>query len=412
LRHVLAVISGATPESGEAEYWDGEIPWVTPEDVSGVKPGYRLRETRRSISRGGYESCGTTLAPKDSIVLTKRAPIGQLAVLDIDACSNQGCLLLTPKRATDSRFFYYLLLTQSPWLQILGRGSTFMELSVDDLKSFPLPVPDLAEQRAIADYLDRETARLDALVAAKQRLLELLAEKHRALITRAVTRGLNPDAPLRESGFSWLGPIPSHWGIIKLKHIAAISYGVGDELDKSLTSGVPLISLPNVSLDGTLDLTGLGWAALNESEKMQLLLNKGDLLFNWRNGSSEHLAKTAYFEADGEFTHVGFLLRIRFDLSRFESRFYQAFLNALRVRGFFLYSRAMVNNTFNQTELANLPVVVPPLLEQRAIVAHISAETAKLDALREAAERTTGLLKERRAALIAAAVTGKIKSIS
>lgn len=134
------------------------------------------------------------------------------------------------------------------------------------------------------------------------------------------------------------------------------------------------------------------------------------MLFNWRNGSAQHLAKTAYFDTEGEFTHVGFLLRIRFDLSAFESRFYQAFLNALRATGFFLYSRAMVNNTFNQTELENLPVVIPPLSEQQAIVAHIERETGRLEALRSATERTIALLKERRAALIAAAVTGPLDS--
>ena len=129
-----------------------------------------------------------------------------------------------------------------------------------------------------------------------------------------------------------------------------ISYGVSDELNKSLTSGTPLISLPNVDIEGTLSLTNLGWADLDEEERPALLLKPGDLLFNWRNGSSEHLAKTAYFDAEGDFTHVGFLLRIRFNLRYFESRFYQALLNALRATGFFLYSRAMVNNTFNQTK--------------------------------------------------------------
>ena len=293
-------------------------------------------------------------------------------------------------------------------LELSATGVTRFGLPKDAIGKLLLPIPPPERQDAIADFLDRETTKIDALIAAKERLLRLLAEKRKALITHSVTLGLNPDTPFRDSGFSWLGQIPAHWKVIKLKHIAAISYGFGDELDKSLTSGVPLISLPSVSIDGSLDLTELGWADLAESEKSALLLKRGDLLFNWRNGSSRHLAKTAYFDAEGDFTHVGFLLRIRFNLSQFESRFYQAFLNALRVTGFFLYSRAMVNNTFNQTELANLPVVVPPIAEQRTIVAHIKRETAKLDALREATERTIGLSKERRAALIAAAVTGNI----
>jgi type I restriction enzyme, S subunit len=319
--------------------------------------------------------------------------------------------VLSPGPELDGRFLYYI--TKSSSFKRLGEAAMTgaagqKRVPEEFVRNFRVGLPSLLQQHAMADFLDRETAKIDALIVAKERLLGILTEKRRALITHAVTRGLNPDAPLCDSGFSWLGQIPADWNVIKLKHIAAISYGFGDELDKSLTSGVPLISLPNVSIDGALDLTDLGWADLTESEKSTLLLKRGDLLFNWRNGSSQHLAKTAYFDADGDHTHVGFLLRIRFDLNKFEALFYQAFLNALRVTGFFLYSRAMVNNTFNQTELANLPVVVPPIAEQRTIVSHIKKETAKMDAMRDATEKTIGLLKERRAALIAAAVTGQI----
>ena len=221
-------------------------------------------------------------------------------------------------------------------------------------------------------------------------------------------RGLDTRAPLCDADVASLDEIPAHWATNRLKFIAQISYGVGDELDKSLTSGVPLISLPNVDIEGLLHLEELGWADLSESEKSPLLLRKGDLLFNWRNGSSAHVGKTAYFDAEGEFTHVGFLLRIRFDQSRYEPRFFQALLQTLRATGYFLYTRAMVNNTFNQTELGNLFVVVPTLAEQRAIVTYIATETVKLDAMRAATDRTIDLLKERRAALIAAAVTGQL----
>lgn len=228
------IISGATPESDKPEYWNGDIFWVTPEDVGRIKTGYWLRETKRTVTMEGYNSCGTTIAPRDSIILTKRAPIGQLAVLDTDACSNQGCLLLTTKSRTDSRFFYYFLSAESSSLQALGRGSTFMELSVDDLKTLHIPVPNLEEQQTIADHLDRETAKLDALIAAKERLLGLLAEKRRALITRAVTRGLNPDIPMRDSGIPWLGQVPEDWKIERLKfHLCRIEQGWSPQCDNT-----------------------------------------------------------------------------------------------------------------------------------------------------------------------------------
>ena len=359
-------------------------------------------------SNGPYSAYYRTNTRAPAIIVGRKGSYGKVNWSDV-ACFASDTTFFLDESTTrhDLRWIFWLLQTLR-----LDEGS--VETAVPGLNrenayENEVFVPPLTEQQAIAGYLDRETGRLDALVAEKERWLELLAEKRRALITRTVTRGLNPAAPLRDTGLPWLDHIPKHWEVKKIKYFAGISYGVGDELDKSLTSGVPMISLPNVDIEGTLHLEELGWANLSPTERIPLLLRKGDLLFNWRNGSSAHVGKTAYFDAEGEFTHVGFLLRIRFDLSQHEPRFFKAFLQTLRATGYFLYTRAMVNNTFNQTELENLHAVVPPLAEQRAIVAYIGSATAKLDGLRATAERTIALLKERRAALIAAAVTGKIK---
>ncbi len=383
------------------------IPAIQETGDGAVEDGAEIESDKISLSGG--ELLVSKLNPRKGCVLLAKQQ--SLPIV----CSTEFVPLVA-RPTFDARFAFYVyssvLVRELISATVQSVTRSHQRANPEDISKIWLPIPPLAEQRAIADFLDRETERLDALVAQKERLLELLAEKRRALVTRAVTRGLNPAAPLRDSGLPWLGQIPAAWKLNRLKFIAQISYGVGDELDKSLTSGVPLISLPNVDIEGSLHLEELGWANLSESEKASLLLRKGDLLFNWRNGSSAHVGKTAYFDAEGEFTHVGFLLRIRFDLSRYEPRFFQAFLQTLRATGYFLYTRAMVNNTFNQTELGNLYVVVPSLDEQRTIVAHIAAETAKLDALRAAAERTMGLLKERRAALIAAAVTGRIDAIS
>jgi type I restriction enzyme S subunit len=410
VKYVCRFAGGGTPDKGNIEYWNGEIPWVSPKDMKSSE----IVDTEDHITKAGLDSSATKLVEIGAVLIVMRSGILRhsipVAINRVPVTLNQDMRALIPAPILEPRYLARLIEGhQHQLLDVWSKeGTTVESLESDLVADTEIAIPPLIEQRAIADYLDRETARLDGLVAAKERVLGLVAEKRRALITHAVTRGFDSGVLLRDSGIPWLGEIPAHWEVIKLKHIAIVSYGVSDELDKSLTSGTPLISLPNVDIDGTLSLMDLGWADLDEEEKPGLLLKPGDLLFNWRNGSSEHLAKTAYFDAEGEFTHVGFLLRIRFDLHHFESRFYQALLNALRATGFFLYSRAMVNNTFNQTELGNLSVVVPPLPEQRAIVAHISAQTAKLDALRLATERTIALLKERRAALIAAAVTGQI----
>jgi type I restriction enzyme S subunit len=409
VKHLSTIYSGGTPDRENRDYWDdGTIPWLN----SGEVNQWLITVPSTYITEAGFQNSSAKWIPMHALVMAlagQGKTKGMVAQLGIETTCNQSMAAIVPGQRVHPRFMQWWLHANYETIRNLAGGEQRDGLNLEIVGNIPCPVPSTTTQVAIADYLDRETARLDALVATKELVLALLAEKRRALITRAVTGGLDPDARRRDSGISSLGEIPAHWTTNRLKFIAEISYGVGDELDKSLTSGVPLISLPNVDIEGLLHLDELGWADLNEAEKAPLLLRKGDLLFNWRNGSSAHVGKTAYFDAEGEFTHVGFLLRIRFDQSRYEPRFFQALLQMLRATGYFLYTRAMVNNTFNQTELGNLSVVVPALAEQRAIVAYITTETTKLDAMRASTERTISLLKERRAALVAAAVSGHIE---
>ncbi|EQD49884.1 type I restriction-modification system, S subunit [mine drainage metagenome] len=195
LRFLFETKSGATPTSGVEEYWDGDINWVTPEDLGKLSDRY-VRETRRRITEEGYKNSGVGLAPPGSIVLSKRAPIGQTAILGVPSTCNQGCFLLTKLDGVDERFYYYAMIHLRPALEALGRGSTFMELSADDLRSVPMPFPSEANQHLIANYLDRETTRIDGLIAEKERMLALLEEKRAALISRVVTRGLDPQIRL------------------------------------------------------------------------------------------------------------------------------------------------------------------------------------------------------------------------
>lgn len=289
-----------------------------------------------------------------------------------------------------------------------SKGTTRQILTRQDFRNIWVVLPLFTEQRNIAAYLDRQTAKIDALIAKKQRLLDLLAEQRAALISHAVTKGLDPAAPMKDSGVQWLRDVPAHWEARQFKHVAEISYGLTLELDRTETEGTCILSLPNVTKAGQLVLDDVPKTPLTPEQKKRLLLRKGDLLFNWRNGSADHVGKTAYFDAEGEYTHVSFLLRLRFDPSKFDSRYYQMFLNNLRNTEFFSSSKTRVNTTYNQTELGRLEIVVPPLPEQRAIAVYLDRETAKIDALIAKVRQAIETLKEYRTALISAAVTGKI----
>ena len=194
LKRPFRVVNGSTPKSGEPDNWDGDIPWVTPEDLGKMSQRV-LNEPARYITRMGYESCGTRMVGAGSLILSTRAPIGHIAISGIPVCTNQGCRSLVFRHSGNETYFYFQLHAARPVLEAAGRGSTFSELAKEHLESVAFSVPPLDEQRAIAAFLDRETVKIDGLVTRKERLIKLLQEKRAALITRAVTQGLDPQRP-------------------------------------------------------------------------------------------------------------------------------------------------------------------------------------------------------------------------
>jgi type I restriction enzyme S subunit len=277
-------------------------------------------------------------------------------------------------------------------------GVSYPAINASELGDIPIDLPSLQEQQAIAKYLDRETARLDELVAAKERLLEILAEKRRALITRAVTCGLNPNAPVRDSGVAWIGKMPAHWEIERARWL----FSERDE--RSETGEEELLTVSHIT----------GVTPRSEKEVYMFeaettegykICHAGDLIINtlwaWMGAmgvSPVHgIVSPAYhvYVAGGRLDPNFVDALVRIPVFAQEATRYSKGVWSSRLR---LYPEGFFEIWFP----------VPPLDEQRMIVNHIASETTKLDHLHTAAERTIALLKERRAALIAAAVTGKI----
>jgi type I restriction enzyme, S subunit len=279
LKSEFSVINGATPRSDQAEYWGGDIAWITPEDLGALNHD-TITVTRRSLTTEGYVSCGTRIAPIGSIVLSTRAPIGHVALLGMDACCNQGCRILSPRSKIAAKYAYYQLVAAREVLRSLGTGSTFTELNRDKVASFSMAVPDVAEQRTIAGFLDRETAKIDALVEKKERLIELLREKRAALISHAVTKGLDPDVPMKDSGVEWLGEVPLHWGIKRLKYVAPeVTVGIVVTPAKYyVDDGVPCLRSLNVREDG-LRSESLVYISIESNTMLRKsMICKGDIV--------------------------------------------------------------------------------------------------------------------------------------
>ena len=284
-------------------------------------------------------------------------------------------------------------------LELATNGVTRFGLPKSEIGAMRLPVPPLEHQLAIADFLDHETARMDALVMAKQRVLDILAEKRKAIVATAVTRGLDPKVRLRDSGVPWLGEIPEHWKTKRMKYLFRL---VADKAP--LDNDFELLSLyTDIGVKPRRELEERGNKASTTDEYW--LVQPGDLIVNkllaWMGafGVSSYSGVTspAYDilrpQAAVEPFYYHHLFRCGVATTEVRARSYG--IMDMRLRLYF-------------DRLGDMYVPCPDFEEQQAIVEYIAHETARIDAVRAATERTIELLKERRSALIAAAVTGQI----
>ena len=316
---------------------------------------------------------------------------------------------LVTRPGFDRRYAYYVYSSlparASISSSVTSATRSHQRASPEDITKLWLPVPPLDQQRTIADYLDRETAQLDALIAEKERLLRLLDEKRRALITRAVTRGLDPSVPFRDSGTPWLGKVPTHWRRCHLKRaLDSADYGISESVDSS--GRVAVLRMGDIR-DGEIDYTRIGYVSdVDEA----LLLQPGDLLFN-RTNSMDQIGKVAIFRGYPHcpVSFASYLVRLRCS-PRVLPEFLNWYLNSVYAQS---WGRAHALPAIGQANLSPnrhgyLPVALPPATEQRLIMSSISASSQRLRAVHSATQNTVALLKERRSSIVAAAVTGQI----
>ena len=241
VKFCFSLVNGSTPDSSDYDCWDGDIRWITPADMSDTGT---ISQGERFITKYGYNSCGTTLLPAGSIVISSRAPIGKINITTAELCTNQGCKSLI--RTADNRYFYYLFLAGQNELSLLGRGTTFLELSTYDLNEFGIVIPAEDEQKAIADFLDKECAQIDSINADLEKQIELLQQYKKSLITETVTKGLDKSVPMKDSGVEWTSKIPCHWEIKRFKYLCEYITDGSHFSPETADEGYPYIKAADV----------------------------------------------------------------------------------------------------------------------------------------------------------------------
>lgn len=406
ITHAMDLIgSGTTPKSDNLEYYDGDVLWVT---TSELRESY-IYDTKQKVTDSAIQDYSALKKyPINSIAIAMYgATIGRLGILAKEATFNQACCVFSGSKVLNHKFLYYWLWMRRPILISLSNGGGQPNLSQDDLKKLKLALPPMDEQKIIADFLDKRLAQVDALIAKQETLLEKLAEQRVALISHAVTKGLNPDVEMKESGVEWLGEVPSHWIDTKFKYYVYFQEGPGILAVDFRAEGVPLIRISGLK-DNTVTLNGCNFL---DEEKVKetwnhFKLTKKDMIISASASLSEACDVTD--EAIGAIPYTG-LIKVRPQQESLLKSYLKIFLSSR-----FFYEQVSILQTgatiqhYGPAHLRQISILVPPIEEQARIVEHVEKTVNEINALTSKVVRTIETLREYRSTLITQVVTGKI----
>jgi type I restriction enzyme, S subunit len=286
-------------------------------------------------------------------------------------------------------------------------GGLRQSMKFSDVKRLPTLSPPLAEQQAIATFLDRETGKIDALIAEQQRLVELLAEKRQAVISHAVTKGLNPNAPVKDSGIEWLGEVPKHWGCMPMKYLVQLrSGGTPSKERRDYWDGsIPWASGKDMKVE-TLSDTEDHITELAVEQGVATLIEQNSVLVVVR---GMILARTFPVALTDKKMAINQDLKAVIAGAKLQPAFLAWYLRGTADESLRRLDEAAHGTKALRMEAwTSMDIALPPLSEQADIANFLGRTTSQLDTLTTEANRAIALLKERRSALISAAVTGKI----
>ena len=398
--------SGTTPTAGSEEYYtNGTINWINTGDLNdGI-----LTSCKKKITELAFDKFSTLkIYPKGTLLIAMYgATIGKTAILDFEACTNQACCALADSKIFHSKYVFYWFLSSKTDIINLSYGGGQPNISQEIIRFLKLPSPTLLEQTAIADYLDEKTAQTDKLIAEKRRLIELLKEERLGVINQAVTRGINRNAKLKPSGIAWLGDIPEHWEVKRLKFITKIKYGLGQPPNQK-DDGLPLIRATNIERGRIVEKDLLFVDPEDIPYDRDPILKENDIIVV-RSGAYTADSAIIPKKFDGAIAGYDMVLRVYKD-----SPFFIAFCllsNYVLINQLYLERLRAAQPHLNKEELGETLIMLPPIEEQKQIVEFIETATGKIDATIATIEKEIGFLREYRTALISEVVTGKIKVV-
>ena len=404
--HLTPLKRGASPRPIDDPVYfddDGEYCWTRIADVTASKM-YLENSTQRLSDIGS--SLSVKLQP-GSLFLSIAGTVGKPCITAIKACIHDGFVYF-PELAIPPKFLFYVFAGEQAY-KGLGKFGTQLNLNTETVGGIAIGVSSPVEMQNIVEYIDHETAKIDTLIEKQQQLIKLLKEKRQAVISHAVTKGLNPDAPMRDSGVEWLGEVPAGWEVKRLKQIAILQSGIpkGNDMSGKQSITVPMLRVTNVQ-DGYLNLSDVHMIDIEPDQLNRYSLKAGDLLMN-EGGDNDKLGRGAVWEDKiSPCIHQNHVFAIR--PLKIQPEWLAVVTRSEYAKYHFYRVAKQSTNlaSISSTNIKETPIVVPPAEERSEIIEFVKQGDRKFSLLEGGCLSQILLLKERRTALISAAVTGKI----
>lgn len=392
---------------------DGSETLLSVSEYFGVKPRQDNIDEGEYLTRAatleGYKKC----AVNDFVMNIMLAWKTGHGVTKYDGIVSPAYSVFRNAREISPDYFHYLLRTKLYTTEFKTKSTGVIDsrlrLYPESFGTVELIFPPVWEQKKITEFLDHETAKIDRLIEKQQQLIELLKEKRQAVISHAVTKGLDPTVKMKGSGVEWLGEVPEHWVVRRLKHTSHIQSGIpkGKDLTGKQTISVPMLRVANVQ-DGYLDLRDVHEILIEPELLQRYSLKHGDVLMN-EGGDNDKLGRGAVWEsAIDPCIHQNHVFAIR--PYSIEPGWLDLLTRASYAKFYFFRVAKQSTNlaSISSTNIGETPLLIPPESERKAIMEYVDLKSQAFEKLESKCAEQVVILQERRTALISAAVTGKI----
>ncbi len=335
----------------------------------------------------------------------------RVAQVNEEGAITSAYISLRPTNIACPKYYTYFLKSMDSKKMFHGMGTGIrLTLSYNELKNQFIPRPSIEEQEAIANYLDAATSKIDEAIAQQQKMIDLLIERKQIIINNAVTKGLGPNVPMKDSGVEWIGKIPEHWEVRKLGTIGSTINGVSHD-SSYFGEGEPFVSYSDVYKNYSLPKFVSGLAKSSKQERRLFSVERGDVFFTRTSETAEEIGFTSTcLETIPNAVFAGFLIRFRPNANVLDPNFSKYYFRAHIHRSYFVKEMNLViRASLSQQLLKGLPILLPSLQEQYAIASYLDSKINEIDLCLDNKTKQISLLQERKQIIINDVVTGKVK---